>query len=772
VIKKMCYMYLSAYAERNPEVTLLVVNTMQKDCADEDPMVRGLALRSLTSLRLASITEYALPLVQRSMEDLSGYVRKTAVLAVLKLFHASPAEVKTADLTDSLYNMIRDRDTAVVINAIRALDEMLMERGGIAVNQTMIHHLLGRLKDFNDWEQCTVLDLVTRYTAEGGEDEMFAIMNILDPALRNRNSAVGLATIKVMLHLTSNPELSDVREQVYERCKTPLLTLLASATPESSFVILSHVLALVERSPQVFAADYKTFFCGLGEPSHVQELKMDLLSMIAVEATAAPIVNELCEYVTGVDEGLVRKSITSIGKIAVNLPRASPGVIGALLSMLETDSEWVRSQTLKVMCDVLRKYPAAAKDVLPALHATLRSGSNDAEGRAAAVWLIGQYGTLLDDAPYLLEPMIDAVVASVSAGAAVDPLESRAAKDVGDELYSSEVKLELLTAAMKLFFARPPESQKMLSRLLSACLTEGEDAGVRDRALLYYRLLRANVDTAKDVVGSGTEAVKEFLRDTSASVREAVFAEFNSLSVVFGKPSVDFVPESHRPVSSEDDDASDTAVAASHVIKPAAVSHATKPVVHQPPLAPSPVEDLFGPGGPAPAPASGSPPPPTDDLGDLFGPVAAKPPPRAAASGGDMLDLFGAAPSPAPAPATLTLDASANLEPAAFQTKWGSAAAGPNASFGINPSMVNGPRITALVGGAHIKQVAFGDTGGGLRFFFYARPKDSAAAMSGGGFHMLQVNMEKASGAVTVTSKTEDPSTVNAMLALFKRVVS
>lgn len=37
---------------------------------------------------------------------------------------------------------------------------------------------------------------------------------------------------------------------------------------------------------------------------------------------------------------------------------------------------------------------------------------------------------------------------------------------------SAEVKLQLLTATMKLFFKKPPECQDMLGRLLKFCVGE------------------------------------------------------------------------------------------------------------------------------------------------------------------------------------------------------------------------------------------------------------------------------------------------------------
>jgi len=54
--------------------------------------------------------------------------------------------------------------------------------------------------------------------------------------------------------------------------------------------------------------------------------------------------------------------------------------------------------------------------------------------------------------------------------------------------------MELLSATTKLFFKRPPEVHKMLGRLFHVAISETSQIDVRERALLYYRLLKADVD--------------------------------------------------------------------------------------------------------------------------------------------------------------------------------------------------------------------------------------------------------------------------------------
>ena len=58
VLKKSLYLYITTWATANPELMLLTINMLLKDCGDQDPTIRGLALRSLCSLRISNLTEY------------------------------------------------------------------------------------------------------------------------------------------------------------------------------------------------------------------------------------------------------------------------------------------------------------------------------------------------------------------------------------------------------------------------------------------------------------------------------------------------------------------------------------------------------------------------------------------------------------------------------------------------------------------------------------------------------------------------------------------
>lgn len=77
---------------------------------------------------------------------------------------------------------------------------------------TLWHLFLCRIKEFSEWAQCLVLELVAKYVPSDSED-IFDIMNLLEDRLQHANGAVVLATIKVFLHLTLS--MTDVHQQVF-----------------------------------------------------------------------------------------------------------------------------------------------------------------------------------------------------------------------------------------------------------------------------------------------------------------------------------------------------------------------------------------------------------------------------------------------------------------------------------------------------------------------------------------------------------------------------
>eukprot|EP00051_Salpingoeca_urceolata_P034243 m.24156 g.24156 ORF g.24156 m.24156 type:complete len:752 (-) comp7406_c0_seq1:68-2323(-) len=515
VQKKLVYLYLCNYAESHTDLTLLAVNTLQKNCRDSNPMIRGLALRSMCSLRVPNLVEYVLQPVQDGLRDKSPYVRKTAVLGCVKLFYIAENAVRDCGIPETLYSMTQDRDHLVAANCILALQEMLSSEGGIVLTKELVYAAFNRLKHFSDWSQCAIMSILERYVPDN-EDEIFDILNILDERLKHSNSGVVMAAAKLFIKFTRS--MPDVQADVFERVKVPLITLMSSKCAELCFTVMHHIQILLPKAPRLLDSEFKVFYCRYTEPNYVKFKKLEILQEIASPSNMEAIVEELAAYVADVDVDIARQSIQTLGRIAAKLPACADHIFSMLIAFLDIDasfSSFVTAETLIVMKDLLRRYPDRAMRVVAHLPTADDLDVLDEEpaARAALVFLLGEYGEHLDAAPYILETMID---------------------DVAEEV-SHVVRLQLLTAAVKLFFKRPPECQKMLGRLLCHEMDEELHTDVHDRAMLYYRLLQTNVEEARRVLGQPAQSVTDFVEHRGLE-GDKIFTHFNTLSVIYGVP--------------------------------------------------------------------------------------------------------------------------------------------------------------------------------------------------------------------------------------------
>ncbi len=439
----------------------------------------------------------------------------------------SPHLVETNGYLDQLYRMLQDSDSNVVTNVIFVLNELCIATGGLEVRQSTVMGLLNRIGEFSEWGLNAILDLVARYQP-ASDDEAFAIMNLLDPVLRTANSGSVLATFKCFMRLTRT--MPELQAQIYSRAKPPLLTLVTGAHAESQFTTLKH-LELILHQPAargIFDDEYRQFFVRYNEPPHVKHLKVDLLPLIANEQNAKDIAAELGEYVTDVDSELSKRAIRSIGAIAMKIGAVSEDMTASLMELIDMDSSYVRSEAAIVVGNVIRVNPALSNLVLPFVSKCLKR-VEDPNAKAVLVWVLGEFGENVVQAPYLLESVIDSYA----------------------EEQSVAIKLNVLTAAMKLFFKRPPEMQAMLGRLFASAMEEAGHQDLHDRALLYYRLLTTDISAAKAMfAGGGQFSVTSgnFAETSDLEKRGKLFSEFNSLAVVYGMPSVQFVAEKYQLV--------------------------------------------------------------------------------------------------------------------------------------------------------------------------------------------------------------------------------
>ncbi|XBI18211.1 hypothetical protein VPH35_060056 [Triticum aestivum] len=758
VLKKMCYLYVGVHARAHPDLALLTINFLQRDCRDQDPTIRGLALRSLCSLRVPNLVEYLVTPLTTGLKDPSAYVRMVAAVGAAKLYHISATTCLDADLPAALKAlMLSDPDAQVVANCLHSLLEIWTleaansEAAGREIetlySKPVVFYLLNKIKEFSEWAQCHVLELASKFIPSDN-NEIFDIMNLLEDRLQHANGAVVLATIKVFLHLTMS--MTDVHQQVYERIKAPLLTLVGAGSPEQSYSVLCHLHLLVMRAPMLFSSDYKSFYCQFSDPSYVKKLKLEMLTAIANESNTYEIVTELCEYAGNVDVPIARESIRAVGKIALQQYDVN-AIVDRLLQFLEMDKDYVTAETLVLVKDLLRKYPQWSHDCIAVVGNISSQNIQEPKGKAALIWMLGEYSQDMHDAPYVLENLVDN----------------------WDEEQSPEVRLHLLTAVMKCFFKRPPETQKALGATLAAGLADTHQ-DVHDRALFYYRLLQYDPAVAERVVNPPKQAVSVFADTQSSEIKDRIFDEFNSLSVVYQKPSYMFTDKEHRGTFEYSEDLANLTVGAEApetVISAQRYQESDNDLL----LSTSDKEDsgIRSSNGSYTSTYNA----PSDLLSSqtpaetaLINPSSSTYSTQTNFSLDDLLGLgVPDAPAPPPPPA-LALNSKPVLDPATFQKKWGQLALSFSQECSLSPqgaaSLMNPQSLIRHMQSNYIQCIASGGQPPNYKFYFYGQKAGAAA------FYLVECIVNTASAKAQLKIKAEDGTTAEAFSTLFQSVLS
>lgn len=132
---EVCHLLILAAAEE-PDLGLLVVNTLNKDLSDPNPAVRVTAVTAICSLPV--LLPHATSAISAGLRDSNPGVRVSAVTGVARLWRHSPLDCRNLGLVNKLYEMLRDPEPTVVTFSIQTLNIVLAEEGGVVINQNMV----------------------------------------------------------------------------------------------------------------------------------------------------------------------------------------------------------------------------------------------------------------------------------------------------------------------------------------------------------------------------------------------------------------------------------------------------------------------------------------------------------------------------------------------------------------------------------------------------------------------------------------------------------
>jgi len=314
--KKLVYLYLMNYAKTQPELVILAVNTFVKDAADSNPLIRALAIRTMSTLRAEKILDYLGDPLSRCLRDENPYVRKTAALCVAKAYELKPELCIEYGFVEVLRDLVGDGNPMVVANAVAALTDI----HEAALNQTpptpsssddsptsstrppatvfiidsaTVTKLLVALGECSEWGRIAILNCLARYKATDEKESEHICERVL-PQFQHANGAVVLAAVKVIMIHMRHISRSEFTQQLIRKMAPPLVTLVSSA-PEVQWAALRNINLLLQKRPDILSNEMRVFFCKYNDPPYVKVEKLDIMVRLASEKNVDTLLGELKE---------------------------------------------------------------------------------------------------------------------------------------------------------------------------------------------------------------------------------------------------------------------------------------------------------------------------------------------------------------------------------------------------------------------------------------------------------------------------------------------
>ncbi|KAF9522067.1 adaptin N terminal region-domain-containing protein [Crepidotus variabilis] len=501
-IRKLVYIYLLKYAEHEPDLALLSINTFQKDLGDSSPLIRGMALRVLSGIRVGMVGSLVVLAIKKCAKDTSPYVRKGAALAVPKCYDLDNTHLPA--LIEIITTLLQDR-SPLSLGAVTVAFEAVCP-----TRLDLIHQHFRRfcklLVEVDEWGQVEVMNLLLRYARTmlvrpvwkdgvgGGVDEdeheldkdLKLLLDSVKPIFQSRNPAVILAATRVLFY--------GAPPSYWSLFVNPLLRLLATSR-EVERVVLADLLIMTRTEPHLFSSHYTRFLVRSDDFTQVKKDKIRLLLNVLNIDNYAAIMREFIDYAEDINDTVVTEAIMALGQCATRIPECMPQCLTALITMIKSRYDIVVSSAVMVLkrlvqlqlsTQVTVAYASTSQSPLSIISHLARriDDIKHAQARACVVWLVGQYGASEEKG---LGP-------EGLADWAPDVLRKLAKSFAGE---ASLVKLQVITLASKLFVLSP--NDKTLGLLAKYVFSQARydvNYDVRDRARMLSSLL----------VGVGLEA--------------------------------------------------------------------------------------------------------------------------------------------------------------------------------------------------------------------------------------------------------------------------
>ncbi|CCF57843.1 hypothetical protein KAFR_0D01960 [Kazachstania africana CBS 2517] len=430
-VKRMVYVYLSRYADKDPDLALLSINAIQKSLNDTNPDIRALAIKALSDIKISSLCPILAESLRKAITDSSATVRSEVAFALLKLYQWKREEYEE-DIHSLLKDLLSDSEPQVISSAILLMRECFSDE--LDLLHGHFRYYCKIIKQLNSWSQYYLIEILIKYckkfitrplvidTSSEEQDTRetiplpdeyntipFPMYDIkIDDDLRlflKQLETLRFSSNPLVIFSCCNAFYQLTTSQYFKKSKLPeaLIGFLTSASENEGLksVILQSILMYSISDSTLFLANMKIFLLFPNDSVSISVLKLKVLSALLNENNVQFILKQLKYYINHYrNERIVLESLNTLLACSNLSIELESHILNWAVINMESKFKILTNDVLNCYINIIRELvqnnPQSHLRVIIKLADILTSDdrlTND-NARAGIIWLFGEISAI------------------------------------------------------------------------------------------------------------------------------------------------------------------------------------------------------------------------------------------------------------------------------------------------------------------------------------------------------------------------------------------
>lgn len=431
-VKNLVLIYLTRYAEVEPDTALLSINSIQKSLNDKSPMVRASAIRSMAGIRISSIAPILVLCIKKTISDPSPLVRGSTAIAIGKVYDME--NTKKKQLLEYMANLLADANTQVVGTALKTYFKLMpnltpnsRKWGPIHGNFRRFCNIIGEL---DEWSQSFIIEILTEYSRlflprpklyEKNElnkvidlpddyskipflsydvsmdKDLQLFIDSLRPLIYSKSEFVLLSISKALISLAP--------PQIYKEFRIHIiLSRLASSSSnlQVSYFALQTISSISLIDQTIFSPYFKKFYVYPTDPTPIANMKLEILSYLVDEDNVKYILEELKYYsLHSSDHRIANKAIKAIGSCSQTSKYWNETILKWCLKQIKYTGGSILNELLTVIRYLIQQKQSFvdSKEKEEIIRSTYKLSlilqneklNLESDAKASIIWIIGEF---------------------------------------------------------------------------------------------------------------------------------------------------------------------------------------------------------------------------------------------------------------------------------------------------------------------------------------------------------------------------------------------